>query len=33
MEKKEWYLSQWLVLYRCAFGKSFLEATYLFFTE
>lgn len=26
MEKKEWYLSQWLVLYRCALGKSFLEA-------
>lgn len=33
MEKKEWYLSQWLVLYRCALGKCFLEATYLFFTE
>ena len=31
MEKKEWYLSRWLVLY--ALGKSFLEATYFFFTE
>ena len=20
MEKKEWYLSQWLVLYRCAYS-------------
>ncbi len=33
MEKKEWYLSRWLVLYRCALEKSFSEATYLFFTE
>ena len=29
MEKKEWYLSRWLVLYRCALEKSFLEATYI----
>ena len=33
MEKKQPHLSQWLVLYLCALGKSFLEATYLFFTE
>lgn len=23
MEKKEWYLSRWLVLYRCALEKVF----------
>ena len=28
MEKKEWYLSRWLVLYRCALEKSFLEHIY-----
>ncbi len=26
MEKKEWYLSQWLVLYRCALGKKFFRS-------